>query len=175
MSFKVRLPQVGMISCGVGYRGGMNLWLNVLLWLSSMRWKGCEGLSNIVCNLDRILLSETSLRESSCATTTLLPLQISLLRFLVSATLSLLPDHTTVMMTITFQVLKDNANLPGWNRKDSSCCKGPVKVQKSTKLKCCGGTLRDLWINESPQTLNELKRGFKKSKAQFLHSDGRDW
>lgn len=132
-SFKVWLPQVGRISCGVGHRGGMSLLLSVLLWLSSMRWKGCEGLSNIVRNLDRILLSETSVSESSCSNTTLLPLQISFLHFLVSATLSLLPEHTTVM-TIIFQVLKDNANLPGWNRNDSRCCKGPVKAQKSTKL-----------------------------------------
>lgn len=31
----------------------------------------------------------------------------------------------------------------GWNRKDSSFCNIPIKVQTSAWLKCCDGTLRD--------------------------------
>ena len=35
-----------------------------------------------------------------------------------------------------------------WKRKESRCCNGPVKVQTSSWLKCCGGTLRELCINQ---------------------------
>jgi len=35
-----------------------------------------------------------------------------------------------------------------WKRKESVCCNGPVKVQTSIWLKCCGGTLRELCINQ---------------------------
>jgi len=30
-----------------------------------------------------------------------------------------------------------------WKREESRCCNGPVRVQTSTCLKCCGGTFRE--------------------------------
>ena len=49
---------------------------------------------------------------------------------------------------------KTPANLQqnGQKRKESGCCSGPVRVQTSTSLKCCGGTRRDTCINKSLQT-----------------------
>jgi len=37
-------------------------------------------------------------------------------------------------------------------KKMLRCCTGPGKVQTSTRLKFCGGTLRELCINKCPQT-----------------------
>lgn len=39
-----------------------------LLWLSSTRWGGCEGLANTDHNWDSIFLSETSVRDSTPTT-----------------------------------------------------------------------------------------------------------
>lgn len=79
--------QVGMISCG-----GMILLLIVFLWLSSTALRGCQRFSNIVWNLDSVLLFDTVVREAS--STLILALQISLLSLVVSSALCLLSKHS---------------------------------------------------------------------------------
>lgn len=51
-----------------------------------------------------------------------------------------------------------------------------VKVQASTCLKCCSGTLKDLWKKKQcPQTLINWSSIVKKSGTECLHNDVRDW
>ena len=57
-----------------------------------MEWMGAIVMT---CNLDSILLSDTTVRDSSSTSTSLLALQITLFSLLASATLSLPPQHTT--------------------------------------------------------------------------------
>lgn len=39
-----------------------------------------------------------------------------------------------------------------WKIKESRCCNGSVKVQTSTRLKCCGGTLREINAHRPQRT-----------------------
>lgn len=62
----------------------------------------------------------------------------------------------------------------GW-RIEELGLDGLVKVQTSTQLKCCGGTLRMLCINECPKTSVTWSNVVKKNEAQFLLNHARDW
>ena len=82
----------------VVHLGGISLALNVLLFLTTTSWSGCETLSIMECNLDNILLSVTVVREPSSNPTTSLALRISLFSLLASAAFSLQPQHVTANM-----------------------------------------------------------------------------
>lgn len=51
--------------------GGVTVLLNILLWLSNMRWRGYEELSDTVQTLDRILHFKNSVSTSHTKPTAL--------------------------------------------------------------------------------------------------------
>ena len=93
---KKRLSQAFCVTPG----GGMSLLLKVLLLAVSTWWTGWVLLSRILCSLHSILLSDTSTKESSWTPRTEPAFLMILLILLVSAALSLLPQHTTAKKII---------------------------------------------------------------------------
>ena len=60
-----------------------------------------------------------------------------------------------------------------WVMEQDYAHKHSSKVQTSTWLKCCGGTLRKLYVNKRPQTTMNRSKVVKRSEPEFFHKNVR--
>ena len=67
-----------------------------------------------------------------------------------------------------------NPQQNSWERKEARCCNKPVKVQTSTRLKCCSGTLTDWCINKCLKPTMNLSFTVKKRGHKFLLNNVRN-
>lgn len=84
-------------------------------------------------------------------------------------------DHKPLSIPKFSEMSNVRPNVPQLKQRDSRYCNGPVNVQTSTWFECCGGTLRELFRNESWQTPMNRSNIVKKSGLKFYSVLKRSW